>query len=129
MAWLGGVVRGATALLLGAAMLGGEPAAAQGSAPETARVVGRVTDAAGNPVEGATLELVADADGSRVTTASGETGGFEFRRVAPGGYTLRTARAGFAGRDLKVTVAAGERRTVIARLQPGRRVPVAALRQ
>ena len=129
MAWFGRVVRGVPALLLATAMLAGEPVAAQNEAPQTAHVVGRVTDGAGNAVEGATLELVAEADGSRVTTASSETGGFEFRRVAAGVYTLRTVRAGFAARDTRVTVQAGGRHTVIARLWAGRSIPTSAFRQ
>ena len=126
MAWFGQVAKGA---LLGAALLGGEPAAAQGAAAEPARVVGRVTDGAGNPVRGATLELVADMDGTRATTSSGETGGFEFPRVAAGTYTLRTERDGFREGSTRVTVAAGERRTVIARLRAGRPVRATAARQ
>jgi protocatechuate 3,4-dioxygenase beta subunit len=126
MAWFGQVVKGA--LLVGA-LLAGEPASAQGGAAEPARVVGRVTDGAGNPVKDATLELVADADGTRAIASSGETGGFEFARVAAGTYTLRTERAGFAQGSTRVTVAAGERRTVIARLRPGRPVRATAIRQ
>lgn len=129
MAWFGRVARGVPALLLAVAMLAGEPAAAQGSTAEPARVVGRVTDGAGNPVKGATLELVADADGRRETTASSETGGFEFPRVAPGEYTLRTERTGFVARTSRVTVAAGERRTVFARLRPGTTERAAALQR
>lgn len=129
MAWFGRVVKGAPVLLLAGALLAGEPAAAQDAAREPARVVGRVTDGAGNPVKGASLELVADADGSRATASSGETGGFEFPRVAAGTYTLRAERAGFAAGSTRVTVAPGERHTVIARLRPGRPERPAALRQ
>lgn len=129
MPWFGRVMKGAPALLLAGALLAGEPVAAQGAAAEPARVVGRVTDGVGNPVKGATLELVADADGTRATASSGETGGFEFPRVRAGTYTLRTARAGFTEGSTKVTVAPGERRTVIARLRPGRQERSTALRQ
>jgi protocatechuate 3,4-dioxygenase beta subunit len=92
------------------------PAAAQ----EPGRVVGRVTDGAGNPVKGAAVELVADAGGARATATSGETGGFEFAGVAAGAYTLRAEGAGFSAHTSRVTVGAGERRTVIARLRPAR---------
>ena len=89
------------------------------AAQEPARVVGRVTDGLGNPVKGATLELVDESGGTRATTASGETGGFEFDRLPAGAYTLRAERAGFRLRTTQVTVAAGERRTVVTRLRPG----------
>lgn len=93
------------------------------SAQEPARVVGRVTDGLGNPVKGATLELVDDRDGTRATTASGETGGFEFARLPAGVYTLRAERTGFRERSTRVAVAAGERRTVVTRLRTGRTEP------
>lgn len=125
MAWLSRVVRGSPILLLMWMLL----AAGQGAAQEPGRVVGRITDGAGNPVRGATLVLVSDADSSRITASSGETGGFEFARVAAGTYTLRAERPGFATRTTRVTVEPGERETVIARLRPARTVSAAALRQ
>jgi hypothetical protein len=125
MAWFSRVVRGSPVLLLMWMLL----SAGQGAAQEPGRVVGRITDGAGNPVRGATLVLVSDADSSRSTATSGETGGFEFARVAAGTYTLRAERPGFATRTTRVTVEPGERETVIARLRPARTVPTAALRQ
>ena len=111
MAWLSRVM-GLLLVLVAMAV----PAAAQ----EPGRVVGRVTDGAGNPVKGAVVELVADAGGARVTASSGETGGFEFAGVAAGAYTLKAQGAGFSAHTSRLTVGAGERRTVIARLRPGR---------
>lgn len=90
------------------------------AAQEHARVVGRVTDGAGNPVRGAVLELVSEADGARTTASSGETGGFEFARLPAGAYVLRAARQGLGDQTTRVTVAAGERRTVITRLRAAR---------
>jgi hypothetical protein len=90
-------------------------------AQEPARVVGRVTDGAGNPVRGAVLELVREADGAKSTASSGETGGFEFTRLPAGAYVLRAAREGLGDRTTRVTVAEGERRTVITRLTAARR--------
>lgn len=125
MAWIRRVVRGSPILLV----LGMLLSAGQGVAQEPGRVVGRITDGAGNPVRGATLVLVSDADSSRASTSSGETGGFEFARVVAGTYTLRAERPGFATRTTRVTVEPGERETVIARLRPARKVPIAGLRQ
>jgi len=92
--------------------------AQEGGSP--ARVVGRVTDRGGNPVSGAALVLVADKGRARLASVSGETGGFQFAGLAPGEYTLRAERAGFAPATVRVTLAAGERRTVYARLRAGR---------
>jgi protocatechuate 3,4-dioxygenase beta subunit len=93
------------------------------AAQEPARVVGRVTDPLGNPVKGATLELVDDRGDARASTASGETGGFEFARLPAGEYTLRAARDGFRQRTTRLSVAAGERRIVVTRLRPERAAP------
>ncbi len=110
----------AAMLMLAGTMLG---------AQEHARVVGRVTDGAGNPVRGAVLELVSEADGAKATASSGETGGFEFARLPAGVYILRAVREGLGDRTTRVTVAAGERRTVIARLRAARPQRKTALRQ
>jgi Carboxypeptidase regulatory-like domain len=81
------------------------------------RIVGRVTDFVGNAVAGASVVL-ARADSARParTAKSGETGGFEFARLAPGSYTVVAHVPGRAAAPVRVEVGAGERRTVIARL-------------
>jgi acyl dehydratase len=99
--------------------LAAHPLAAQ----EAARVVGRVTDGVGNPLNGAALVLTADSGGARLASASGETGGFQFAGLPAGRYTLRAERPGFAPATVRVSVRAGERRTVFARLRPGRGEP------
>jgi protocatechuate 3,4-dioxygenase beta subunit len=92
------------------------PAAAQAG-----RVIGRVTDGVGNAVSDARVALVS-ADSTAVvrTETTGETGGFEFARVAPGPYTLRVERAGYRVREMQVDLQPGGRETLIARLGPAR---------
>lgn len=87
-------------------------------ADQTARVLGRVTDAAGNAVAGARVTLAEPGGGAARSTASGQTGGFEFTGVAPGTYTLR-AEAGRSAREQRIVVGA-ETRLVTPVLRLGR---------
>src|SRR4051812_46181038 len=83
------------------------PAAAQAG-----RVIGRVTDAAGNPVRNAQVVLVpADSGETQRTATTGETGGFDFASVPPGHYTLRAAATGFRERQLRVELRPHARET------------------
>ncbi len=94
-----------------------------GVAQEPSRIVGRVTDGAGNPVRGARVVLVGpDSSTAAREVQTGETGGFEFAEVRAGTYTLRAEHAG-RSREQRITVTPGERRTVIARLVAQRRAP------
>jgi protocatechuate 3,4-dioxygenase beta subunit len=106
-------VAGVAVLVTG---LGG--VAAPAAAQSEGRIVGRVTDDVGRPVEGARVVLApADSAAPARAAVSGATGGFEFAALPPGAYTLRAGTAGSASRELRVTVAPGERQTLIARLQ------------
>jgi Carboxypeptidase regulatory-like domain len=112
------IVRVAVAALLLLPALGASPAAAQGGGGE-GRIVGRVTDGAGKAVEGARVVLVpADTSVPERTAVNGETGGFEFAALPAGTYTVRAATAR-AGREIRVTLAAGELQTLVARLRAG----------
>jgi protocatechuate 3,4-dioxygenase beta subunit len=100
------------AMVLAAGMLG----SAGTLAAQDARVLGRVTDGVGNPVAQATVTLVgADGSAGKATT-SGASGGFQFEGVAPGVYTLRAAREGFAVREQRITVRPGRVVTPVVRL-------------
>lgn len=108
-------------------------AAVLGSAGEVAgqdaRVLGRVTDGVGNPVAQAAVTLVAETGGAGQATTSGQSGGFQFQGVAPGAYTLRAQRDGFAVREQRITVRAGRVVTPVVRLSgsaPTQRGMVAA---
>lgn len=113
------VVRGMRmlALLLGVAAL----AAAAPAGGQAARVLGRVTDGVGNPVAQARVTLVPqDVDTRAHETVSGSTGGFQFGDVAPGTYTLRAARDGFAVQERRITVRPGQVVSQVVRLRSGR---------
>ena len=106
----------AAAVVLGLLATAG-PAAAQAG-----RVVGRVTDATGRPVRGASVVLVAadSASAPARREVTGETGGFDFARVQPGVYTLRASGAGYREQVLRVELAPAELESVIARLPQAR---------
>jgi len=107
------------ALLLGVAALAGAGPATE----QAARVLGRVTDGVGNPVAEARVALVPeDTAAQRHETVSGATGGFQFVGVAPGAYTLRAARDGFAAQERRIAVRPGQVVSQVVRLQPGRAV-------
>lgn len=90
---------------------------ADGMAAQEARVLGRVTDGIGNPVPNAAVTLVADSGGTGPQrTVSGQTGGFQFQPVAPGTYTLRAEREGYAVREQRITVRPGRVVTPVVRL-------------
>ncbi len=109
--------------LLGGLVLGG---AGPLEEQQAARVLGRVTDAVGNPVAEARVTLVPQgAAAPRHETVSGVTGGFGFAGVQPGTYTLRATRGGFSVGERRVTVRAGQVVSQVVRLQPGRASRVA----
>ncbi|HEX8395256.1 MAG TPA: carboxypeptidase-like regulatory domain-containing protein [Longimicrobium sp.] len=102
-------------LLLAAALA----AAAANPLAAQARVLGRVTDGAGNAVAGASV-TVAAADGTERTTTTGPGGGFQFADLPAGTYTLRAER-GSAGqaRERSITLAAGQVASPVVRLLGG----------
>lgn len=101
-----------------AAVLLGLLATAGSAAAQAGRVVGRVTDATGKPVQGASVVLVA-ADSARTPArreTTGETGGFDFAAVQPGVYLLRASGTGYRERVVRVELAPARLESVIARL-------------
>ncbi|HEX6749084.1 MAG TPA: TonB-dependent receptor [Longimicrobium sp.] len=84
-------------------------------AQETGSLAGRVVSAAGAPVADAVVTARAAAGGER-RARSGEDGSWRIARVAPGRYTVRAARVGFAAAELAVEVAAGAEARVELRL-------------
>lgn len=100
-----------------AAVAGLLVALAAPAAAQDGRVMGRVTDGAGNPVEGSAVSLEALEAGSEArTTVTGPTGGFQFDAVPPGEYTLRIARDGYAPRAQRLAVRPGTVATKVIRL-------------
>ncbi len=70
-------------------------------------ISGRVTDAQGRPVGGATVRLVASSD-----TTSDADGKFAFPAVVPGDYQIRAIATGFAEVKKSLHLADGESETV-----------------
>lgn len=92
------------------------------AAEDTGRIVGRVTDGAGNPLAGAAVSARhADPEAPGRATRTGDTGGFQLTGLPPGRYALRAERDGFAPGGLTVELEQGERETVILRLREARR--------
>jgi hypothetical protein len=89
-------------LLFAAILLGAVPAAAQS-------VRGRVVEpGTGQPVPGAVVMLL-DAQGARVTaTLTDAQGGFAVQAGAPGTYSLRAERVGYAAASSALTLAADQ---------------------
>ncbi len=84
-----GGVRWLLLATLGAAVA--TPLAAQGVT--TGAVRGKVTNASGQPVVGATLSLVNTRTGFQITASTREDGLFDFENVTPGGPFTLAARA------------------------------------
>jgi hypothetical protein len=78
-------------------------------AQETAVVAGRVLSPAGEPVEGAAVIATPQAGGRARRATSGEDGAYRLT-LAPGAWTLRATRLGFAAAVQQVAVRAGEQR-------------------
>ncbi len=69
----------------------------QGQAPQTRRITGRVIDAAGQPVAGATVAVVERSTNKTITgTYTDANGGFAVEVVVPSGTFLRITSVGYA---------------------------------
>jgi hypothetical protein len=74
---------------------------------QTATITGKVRDITGAVISGATAEISSQISGTLKTTAD-DAGVYQFSGLAPGQYTLRLFRAGFASLTVKASVSAGE---------------------
>ncbi|HEU0077573.1 MAG TPA: carboxypeptidase-like regulatory domain-containing protein [Longimicrobiaceae bacterium] len=89
---------------------------------DAGRIVGRVTDPAGNPLSGAAVSARhADPEVLGRTTRTGDTGGFQLSGLPPGRYVVRAERDGYAPGEQTVELEPAEREAVILRLRPARR--------
>ena len=62
----------------------------------TGRITGRVTDATGAVIAGATVTIAGEATGVAQTVQSSASGDYVFEAVNPGSYTLKVQAPGFA---------------------------------
>lgn len=89
---------------------------------DTGRIVGRVTDAAGNPLGGVAVSARhVDPQVLGRATRTGDTGGFQLTGLPSGRWVVRAERDGFAPGEQAVEVGPGEREAMILRLRPARR--------
>ena len=107
---LAGVLAAAAALA--AALLVAHPAAAHGQ-QTTGRVNGTITGDANQPLAAVQVQLV----GTGLGAATGDDGRYTISGVAPGTYTLRAQRIGYAPSTQQVTVAADQAATVDLQLR------------
>src|SRR4051794_12937945 len=61
----------------------------------TSRVTGVVTDAAGAPVQGATVTLRHEGTGATLTAETSDSGTYTFDLIQPGTYEVRVEKTGF----------------------------------
>ena len=85
----------------------------------TADIVGRVTDASGAVLPGATVTIENTATGAVRSQPTGETGDYVFNLLPIGTYTVRIELSGFQGSSARVTLASGDRARVDAKLSLG----------
>jgi hypothetical protein len=84
-------------------------------AQTTGSLAGHVLSAAGAPVPDAVVTARAASGGERRARSAAD-GSWRIARLAPGRYTVRAARVGFAPAELSVDVAAGAEATAELRL-------------
>ncbi|TLZ69524.1 MAG: PKD domain-containing protein [Methanobacteriota archaeon] len=92
-------------------------------------IQGTVRDAPGRPIGGATVRLLASST-EIASAATNGTGGYAFRDVAPGTYSVQVEMGGFEAAAATVTVASGETATrdfTLLRPNPPSGVPEWAL--
>ena len=94
------------------------PAAAAAQAV-TGTVEGRVVDASGGAVAGATVTLTSDAIGVRSSASTDDEGRFALTNVRPGDYSLEVRRDGFRGSVQRFTLPVGQDRRFTVTLEPG----------
>lgn len=100
------------------------PALPAGAQEAAGAVAGRVLDAGGAPVAGATVRLLRPEGGQLRTGVSGEAGRFRFEGVPAGRWRVRAERIGFAAAEAEVRLGSGETRSVELRLSAGAAVEV-----
>ncbi|WP_109486845.1 TonB-dependent receptor [Occallatibacter savannae] len=94
------------------------PVAAIAQATASATIVGSATDASG-AVVGAHVTATSKATGATRTTVVNTSGDFRFDQVAPGSYTIRVTKDGYATYEQNVDLLVGQTATVAAVMKVG----------
>ena len=85
----------------------------------TADIVGRVTDATGAVLPGTTITIENVATHDIRTAPANETGDYLFNLLPIGAYTVKVELQGFNSQTMRVTLSAGDRARLDAKLQIG----------
>src|SRR5437667_12865974 len=85
----------------------------------TADVVGRVTDSSGGILPGATVTIENVGTHDVRTAATNTSGDYVFTLLPIGTYTVKIELQGFGAHNSRVTLSAGDRARVDAKLQVG----------
>ncbi len=88
------------------------PYAGHSQVTEKGRIIGKVTDAAGQPLSAATIWLLPDS----LAYLSGDEGQFEFNDLDSGSYQIAISRAGYERETLTVELGWGEQVELLARM-------------
>ncbi len=108
-----------TRWFLGLVALGLALAAPARAQVTTADIVGRVTDATGGVLPGATITIENVATHDIRTAPSNETGDYLFNLLPIGSYTLKVELQGFNSQTSRVVLSTGDRVRIDAKLQVG----------
>ena len=88
-------------------------------AQTTADIVGRVTDASGAVMPGATVTLENVGTRDLRTTVTSDTGDYVFTLLPIGTYTLKIEMEGFQTQNARVVLTSGDRTRIDGRLSVG----------
>jgi hypothetical protein len=94
-------------------------AAAVARAQETADIVGTVTDTSGAVLPGATVTLTNTGTNVSQAAPTGASGDYVFNLLQVGSYSVKVELKGFKTFSAPVTIAAGDRARVDAKMQVG----------
>ena len=85
----------------------------------TADIVGRVTDATGAVLPGATVTITNEGTGDVRSAPTTESGDYAFNVLPIGTYAVKVELQGFGTQNTRFILSAGDRARFDARLSPG----------
>jgi Carboxypeptidase regulatory-like domain/TonB dependent receptor len=115
MAWTGTRLLCAAAMLLGLAI----PAALAQSESGLAAITGRVADASGGAIAGATIKVTETQTGQTRTLKSDAAGLYSIPSLAVGEYSVVGSAAGFGDSSVELNLAVGQTAEINLALKPG----------
>jgi len=85
----------------------------------TADIVGRVTDATGALLPGATVTITNEGTGEVRSAPTNESGDYAFNLLPIGSYAIKVELQGFGTQNTRLTLSAGDRARFDPKLSPG----------